>query len=484
MADGDLTFKPHVTQDFNESKDGPKVLSQESDLIQFRETSIIPANLTRDQAFSLMEKILTNMVGVGFVDKPPGRRNAYLDCVSWEKGCRFTMKSQHKGEGDHIESSCATFIRNVWWLMGAREEFIGSRLGFGTKKGIIRVLINHAQKYGAAFGPLGSGKFVLNKQTDPPTPPVDFKPKKGDVLYIFKSPSQHIFTVTDVIESSNKITLISIDGGQNDIEAGAGGKFHPQAIKKIQNGRSLTGKVEDGVFIPDTLIFKEDGPQRPIVTWIQFDKLFKSFKAPLTETVRKKAPIPSDSMVPKGTQGSDADSSSAEFDPEEEFSTRLAIHHPVEGALADKDVVVSIPDGTEEAGKTDENGIVRLSNLSSAIYRIRFEHKGEKIDQTVASQLDPIDTKEGVWQRLINLGYVKIDNPGSKPPEEGDDFTVAVMAFQLAYSLETDTGEVDEETRTALLKAHDEDDRTWKDRDWPEVEFDDDAIEDSKSEVT
>src|SRR6478752_10449956 len=63
--------------------------------------------------------------------------------------------------------------------------------------------------------------------------------------------------------------------------------------------------------------------------------------------------------------------------------------------------------------------------------------------------LDPIDEVSGVKQRLRNLCF----DCGDDNDEETPDFAAAVRAFQTKHAL-TATGEVDDETRAELLKAH------------------------------
>ena len=88
----------------------------------------------------------------------------------------------------------------------------------------------------------------------------------------------------------------------------------------------------------------------------------------------------------------------------------------------------------------------------------------DKSFKVFVGHMDPVDELSGVKARLIHLGYLipppqehlGPDIPGAAAPAEGDDealIKAAVCAFQKAKGL-AGNGEVDDDTRTALVAAH------------------------------
>jgi hypothetical protein len=62
--------------------------------------------------------------------------------------------------------------------------------------------------------------------------------------------------------------------------------------------------------------------------------------------------------------------------------------------------------------------------------------------------MDPIDEPSGVAKRLVHLGYL-VDEPDEDPDAVAD----AVRRFQRREAL-PETGQVDDATKAALLRAH------------------------------
>ena len=95
-------------------------------------------------------------------------------------------------------------------------------------------------------------------------------------------------------------------------------------------------------------------------------------------------------------------------------------------------------------------------------------YRREKITQRRRVFLKPpeVATDEGVWQRLVNLGYVRAERPGPLP-ETAEELTAALAMFQVDHRLPV-TGAADGVTREKLREAHDMDREAWRERDWSE----------------
>ena len=110
-------------------------------------------------------------------------------------------------------------------------------------------------------------------------------------------------------------------------------------------------------------------------------------------------------------------------------------------------------DGEQVAdATTDDAGMIEVEIDHGAV-------RGELrvLGRTIAlcfDELDPISRITGVQARLVNLGYA----PGKIDGDLGPKTRAAVRAFQAKHDLEP-TGRVDDDTRKALLAAHDFDDR-------------------------
>ena len=106
-------------------------------------------------------------------------------------------------------------------------------------------------------------------------------------------------------------------------------------------------------------------------------------------------------------------------------------------------------DGEWRSGKTDADGLLTESippNAKSATLVLGDNEEEYTID---LGQVDPIDVTTGIQDRLRNLGFYVGENTG-----ELDDETQAALAeFQKSQSL-PGNGELSDETRDALKRAH------------------------------
>mgnify|MGYP000321147711 CR=1 FL=1 len=65
---------------------------------------------------------------------------------------------------------------------------------------------------------------------------------------------------------------------------------------------------------------------------------------------------------------------------------------------------------------------------------------------------------------MVDLGAPSGAEPGGEPPTE-EVLEDVLLLFQLDYGREP-TAELDDDTVSTLLRAHDQDLRPWRDRDW------------------
>ncbi len=123
---------------------------------------------------------------------------------------------------------------------------------------------------------------------------------------------------------------------------------------------------------------------------------------------------------------------------------------PVKGA---KYVVEGL--GAETEQTTDEQGrVVIRAPVHAREVTVRFVERGNKLKIALGG-LDPVETPSGLRMRLTNLGYYGGKLAGADPYVAHDDqaLIAAVKAFQAANDLPA-TGEIDDGTRDAIVKAH------------------------------
>ena len=112
--------------------------------------------------------------------------------------------------------------------------------------------------------------------------------------------------------------------------------------------------------------------------------------------------------------------------------------------LANEPVTVDI-DGQVTKMTTDGDGWIQRM-ISPAARKATIEFKDGKVYTLQLGHLNPIDTPEGIQQRLSNLGMYR----GRITAEMTDEATEALRMFQYANDLPA-TGSIDEATKQALL---------------------------------
>lgn len=260
--------------------------------LDFEQTDLVLKDLPEDQFRACIAKTLLEVDDLGLNRaKGKGRAESYLDMVTWDAANRTTYTNDHTGN----TSSCGMFIRNVWWLCGARGSNLFDAAYSG---GIIAKLLDFEK----------NAKHAFKADT--------FLPKVGDMLYLYKQTtnaegkpvtSQHVFTILELDRTiamengkatirnadgslADTITFTSVDGGQYDGE-GPDGKGTPnvhwgcQGIKKVQR----TMKLDNGHWKNLSAGWPSgDGTTgRPVATWISLWQAKDKFTAPWIRPVRK-----------------------------------------------------------------------------------------------------------------------------------------------------------------------------------------------------
>lgn len=114
---------------------------------------------------------------------------------------------------------------------------------------------------------------------------------------------------------------------------------------------------------------------------------------------------------------------------------------------------VACVDGSEhQDGRTNKEGILEIAiapNAKSVRITIAEGTDDEQIIEAALGYVDPIETDRGVWHRLSNLGFPC----GATFEEFPDHREQSVILFQIMNKLQP-TGELDDETRDSLRKAH------------------------------
>jgi hypothetical protein len=110
--------------------------------------------------------------------------------------------------------------------------------------------------------------------------------------------------------------------------------------------------------------------------------------------------------------------------------------------------------GQVEEGTLDGNGSLTLE-VPIHVREVRLTFPKRKITHVVqVGDMDPIDEPSGVRKRLQHLGYMAADESGTLDEDLRDEYTKAAIAlFQEAMGLKA-TGELDDATKGALVKAH------------------------------
>jgi hypothetical protein len=305
--------KPHYRPGYS----GHQVAPSAPDVLDFVETDIVLKNLSENEFRQKIVETLKAMDDLGLNrSKGASRAEAYLDMVTWDDNYRKSWKND-----DSVNSSsCGMFVRNTWWLCGARGAQLFDE---NYKGGVITKILDFDPKARKRWGSGFTAKT--------------FFPKIGDVIYLYdaKKNSQHIFTIYNIdkkIEMVNgesivynqdgtlasEITFTGIDGGQSDGAGpdsnGANKSWSCQAIKK--NTRKM--KLNSGHFLDiGSVWLKPDGSTgRPINTWVDTWAAKDKFTAKYVQSVRKgaaasaalveePAPNPTPAPTPAATRDDD-----------------------------------------------------------------------------------------------------------------------------------------------------------------------------------
>ena len=111
-------------------------------------------------------------------------------------------------------------------------------------------------------------------------------------------------------------------------------------------------------------------------------------------------------------------------------------------------------DGVLSRGKTDADGNIEITIPPNA-KRGRLVINDEEFELTLGT-IDPIEEKQGVIQRLENLGFYEVgedDETDTEDGEEEDPYIEAIKKFQESVGLEP-TGEADQQTLDRLVETH------------------------------
>jgi len=137
----------------------------------------------------------------------------------------------------------------------------------------------------------------------------------------------------------------------------------------------------------------------------------------------------------------------------------LIFDDPFLGLLKNMEVKFTYQDGFKADGVTDDKGVVRMAfghgNYVDAEMSTRFGLCTRRIFVLTAE----IETTDGVWQRLINLGYVPMKQPPESPPNP-EKLEAALEEFQADHDLNPN-GKINREVIAALKRVHDEDKNAW-----------------------
>ncbi|APR85382.1 Hypothetical protein A7982_10731 [Minicystis rosea] len=112
---------------------------------------------------------------------------------------------------------------------------------------------------------------------------------------------------------------------------------------------------------------------------------------------------------------------------------------------------------TPTEGTTDDEGRLTLS-VPAHVAEVALEFPDQGMThQVMIGHLDPIDEPSGVAARLEHLGYLPrlgaADVSPSGSASQNEQLAQAIAIFQYTQGIKP-TGIVDDETRSALQKAH------------------------------
>jgi hypothetical protein len=245
---------------------------------------------------AIAKQILLSLDNYGIHDDPAGRRNAYLDIVSWDKAGRDQMAKTTTSS-----SSCAMFVRMYLWLLGFRGgKDHEMDLPWQPDGSITTKLLTYAGRppyQGDAGGP-----YAFTAKT--------FRPKTGDVLYLWKGDpqfekdengnfktkdgkkipildkngnqkqvmlGQHMFPIVEtkpkiLLPEIDEFTIFSVDGGQT------GPETPPKSGKFLDGSCYGVHKSAKHYASPKPLSLHIGRHQLDILNWIRLDDLYAAKK--------------------------------------------------------------------------------------------------------------------------------------------------------------------------------------------------------------
>jgi hypothetical protein len=126
----------------------------------------------------------------------------------------------------------------------------------------------------------------------------------------------------------------------------------------------------------------------------------------------------------------------------------VLIDDPLLGYPVEMDVKVKYADGATEALETDKYGVVLVAPDHGPWADLEFttelrEHRARVFIDVKDAALD-----EGVWRRLVNLGYVTDPEAPAAPPSD-DALMAIVESFRADHGIEP-VGDLDDRTREAV----------------------------------
>lgn len=135
---------------------------------------------------------------------------------------------------------------------------------------------------------------------------------------------------------------------------------------------------------------------------------------------------------------------------------RVSVSVTLRGAgepLAREPFVVELPGDDEVAGFTDDRGVATFEvPMHLEVVTMQLPAR-DHVVRVAVGHLDPRDTDAGVAHRLENLGFLDDDVDFLGEAERRARVRDALRAFQEARGL-SPTGELDDDTATALEQAH------------------------------
>ncbi len=157
--------------------------------------------------------------------------------------------------------------------------------------------------------------------------------------------------------------------------------------------------------------------------------------------------------------------------PNEMLSSNLlckaSIQDPIEGGIASLQVTIHFEDGSTVSKTTDSKGCLEFECAKEQKF-VKFEYKQGNKTYILEyfPRPAPVDTDDGIWQRLVNLGYWGEGDAPRSPSEE--QLQAALQAFQMDFEIDA-TGKTDAETQDKLVELS-SNDKYWKDESFSTVE--------------